>query len=107
VGNADEGLVAGLMTLLVVVALEVVDVDDDDAPRQVLAEQARLELGEVAAVEAAGERVAAGHLLELLLEELAFGDVDEDAVVQDLAAVGVAHAIAAVDHRAHGAVGAA
>ena len=66
-GDADEHLVAGVVAVVVVDALEVVEVEDGEAEGGLGAVELA---GEVAAVVQAGQPVAVGLLAELLLERL-------------------------------------
>ena len=91
--------IARLVSKLIVVLLEVVDIDHDAAPRAARVGVASRELREIAAVPAARERVAQALVEKAFLEALAIGDVDEDALVEDLARLGVEATICGVDDR--------
>src|ERR1035437_4856479 len=91
--------IARLVPKLVVVLLEVVDIDHDAAPRAARVGVASRELREIAAVPAARERVAQALVEKAFLEALAIGDVDEDALIEDLARLGVEATICGVDDR--------
>jgi len=86
-GRFDEDLIARLVAVLVVVALEAVDVDDNGSPALIGVVDPVRERAEEAAVEAPRERVPDRLLDQLALEVLAVGDVDEDADVDGVVVV--------------------
>ena len=89
--------IARLVPELVVVLLEMVDVDHDAAPRAAGVGVAPGELGEIAPVPAARERVAQALVEKAFFETLAIRDVDQDALVVDLSRLVVDAAVSRVD----------
>ena len=85
------------MPELVVVLLEMVDIDHDAAPCAAGIGVTRGELGEIAPVPAARERVAQTLVEEAFLETLAIRDVDQDALVVNLSRLRVDAAVSRVD----------
>src|SRR6185295_7087934 len=101
--DLDQHLVAGLVAEAVVEFLEVIDVDDDGAPG-VEGGQPLLHLRQEAPVVAAGEGIAQALLVEAPLDLLAAGKVDQDAVEEHLAGLGIPHGLATVENGALAAV---
>src|SRR5688500_7805425 len=94
--HLHQGAIARLMPETIVELLEMIDVDDDAAPRLTrMRGRAPLERGEVSAVVAAGERIAQTLLYEIVRHPLPRGDVDDDAIVVDVPAASIPRGISA------------
>ena len=104
--HALQHLVAARVSVPVVVQLEVIDVDEDAAPLLFTAgAEVFLEVEQVAPVVAPRQHVADQLFAEPVLEFLPSRDVDQDAVVRDLAGVRIANLVGRVEHRAPQSIG--
>ena len=96
--HPNEHLVTLQMTVVIVVQLEVVDVDEDAAVIcSGIVRQRRLDLHQAAPIEGAGERIVRAHLEELRLERFARRDVDQNTVKEFLASHRIAREVTRIE----------
>ena len=83
--NGNQTLIAGLVTVKIVVFLEIIDINHDQGQRLAFAlavRQFSVQRGvEVATVVQSGQRIPAGLLTQLLLQGFNFLDIDDQGLV--------------------------
>src|SRR5437588_6464576 len=95
-----QHFVAGLVAVLIVVALEMINVYDDAAPTPWQFIAGRFKHGKITAVEASGKRIAHALLAQLIFQLFALGDVHQHSVIENFAALRVLPAISRIEHGA-------
>ena len=98
--HPNERVIAHLMPVFVVVLLEVIDIHKNATPRTVAWRQARVELGEIAAIKAACERVALALFAQGVFRLLARRDVNEHPVIEHFTRLRIAHGVHGIEHGA-------